>query len=215
MHSFGRFAGLAALAAPMVGVAFSSTAQAAYVMYVYEEGTTLKISGSGTLNVDGLEGYNYVGLPAILFSTVGAIHSGPTDMARTQYLTPGSSANMIITPAPAPYSSAFANGSANASPTTTSGDYIGIQGYHTASHYLYLPTSYVSGTPTSTESTYDNKSIASQFLVPGTYVWSWGSGQTADTFTLKIGEAPVPEPATLSAIGIAAAGLLIRRKRHA
>jgi hypothetical protein len=53
---------------------------------------------------------------------------------------------------------------------------------------------------------------------PGTYVWSWGTGERADTFrltVLPIGSPAVPEPSTWAMMALGFAGLgyaAIRRK---
>jgi hypothetical protein len=79
---------------------------------------------------------------------------------------------------------------------------------------LALPENYVSGSPLSDSSTYDNQNFASLDVTPGVYVWTWGSGATADSFTLDIGAAPaVPEPASLTLLGVALAGLGVARRR--
>ena len=74
------------------------------------------------------------------------------------------------------------------------GDPVGLQ-----ASLLFVPLDYVSGAQLSETSTYLNASLASLGMTPGTYVWSWGFEDHADTFTLDIGEAippPVPELST-------------------
>jgi hypothetical protein len=67
---------------------------------------------------------------------------------------------------------------------------------------------YVSGTLLDPSSaTWDNASFASLGLNEGTYVWNWGSGDTADTFTLEIGSVDIPEAPSL-AIMFAGLGLI-------
>jgi hypothetical protein len=52
---------------------------------------------------------------------------------------------------------------------------------------LIVPFDYVSGDPLSASSTYVGATIASLGMTPGEYVWTWGSGDTADSFTLNVG----------------------------
>jgi hypothetical protein len=47
-----------------------------------------------------------------------------------------------------------------------------------------VPRDYVSGAPLGTSTaTFANATFMSLGLTPGAYVWRWGSGPTADTFT--------------------------------
>jgi len=81
---------------------------------------------------------------------------------------------------------------------------------------LYLPNGYVSDTSVSNLTTFSGATFASLGVTPGTYVWTWGSGATTDSFTLQFGSAPtgVPEPASLALLSAGVVGLgLVRRKR--
>ena len=66
-----------------------------------------------------------------------------------------------------------------------------------------------SGDSLSGSATYAFETFASIGLTPGTYVWSWGSGGSADSLTLNI----VPEPTAvfLLATGLAALAWRLRR----
>jgi hypothetical protein len=48
-------------------------------------------------------------------------------------------------------------------------------------------------------------------VTPGTYVWTWGSGANADSFTLDIEATAVPEPSGLLLFGGGLAALLLWR----
>lgn len=62
-------------------------------------------------------------------------------------------------------------------------------------------------------SPYDNQVFESLGATPRTYVWTWGSGPTADSFPLDIG---VPEPSgiLLLALPLGVVGRLTQRRRR-
>ena len=60
--------------------------------------------------------------------------------------------------------------------------------------------------------TWDGSTIASLGLIPGVYTWTWGSGATADSFTMTI-SASVPEPGTWLLLGCESLGLTALRGR--
>ena len=93
-----------------------------------------------------------------------------------------------------------------------SGDRVGID---QDSGELFAPAGYVSGSSLSSSDTWDSRNFASLGVTPGTYVWTWGSGADADSFTLQIGATAVPEPAslTLLAMGLAGLGMVLRTRR--
>jgi hypothetical protein len=80
---------------------------------------------------------------------------------------------------------------------------------------LDVPRGYVSGSPLMDTSTYDDATFASLGVTPGTFVWTWGSGANAGSFTLHAGAAAVPEPATLGlmVLGLLGAGFAGRKRR--
>jgi hypothetical protein len=87
--------------------------------------------------------------------------------------------------------------------------FVGVAGL---SGSIYVPRNYVSGRPLMSTLTWDNATFASLGVTPGTYVWTWGSGANAGSFTLRVA---VPEPAKLGLItfGLLGAGFA-RRKRQ-
>jgi len=80
--------------------------------------------------------------------------------------------------------------------------------------YVLVPQGYVSGDALSDSMTFTGSTFADLGVTPGTYVWTWGTGHDADSFTLQIGPTSVPEPASLALLSAGLVGLgLIRRKR--
>jgi hypothetical protein len=80
-------------------------------------------------------------------------------------------------------------------------------------HIVDVPAGYISGTPLSDNSLYSG-SFASLGLVQGTYTWTWGTGMDADSFTLQIGPASVPDAgSTLPLLGFASLGLVALRRK--
>ena len=83
--------------------------------------------------------------------------------------------------------------------------------------FLQVPDGYVSGTALSSSATFNNVTLVTLFVTPGTYVWKWGDGADQN-FTLQIGSVGVPPPvpdggSTVSLLGCALLGLAALRRK--
>lgn len=176
------------------------SAQAAYTVTLLQQGPDVLATGSGSINLTGLF---FVG-------------SGTGDKAGVS----GGLGIIVVGPVPfqpadgyAGYAGPVAFGSLGLlTASSGSGNRVGID---QDSGELFVPASYVSGSTLSSSATWDNKTFASLGVTPGTYVWSWGSGANADNFTLHIGAAAVPEPASLTvlAMGLVGLGMVLPKRR--
>ena len=97
-------------------------------------------------------------------------------------------------------------------PNAASGDDVGIAVFQ---GLLGVPGGYVSNTALSDSMTFNNESLASMGLTPGTYVWTWGDGGANERFTLIIGRGQgVPDGGTtISLLGCALLGLAALRRK--
>ena len=180
----------------------AAAAQAAYTVTLAQVGSNVVATGNGTLDLTGLEFGGHTPSEAGIFPSTGAIPTGPAGLgligdvyARVTGPTSfGSGASRV------PIAAAETLSASKALPAS-----------------FTAPEGYVSGNPLSDMSTYDNQTFASLGVTPGTYVWMWGSGATADTFTLQIDPvAAVPEPASLTLFGFGFTALaFLRRRRRA
>jgi PEP-CTERM motif len=178
-----KWAGAAALGLAAVG----GPAEASVVIDVSEVGGNVVTTGSGTIDLAGLSFFEFA----------------PPGQAR---MVPAL-ADMIVGSAPDSQTYTGATGPASfgtgglAYASSASGDIIAVE-----AGIIEVPFGYVSGTALSGAATYDGQTFASLGLTPGTYVYAWGSGPTADSLTVKIA---IPEPATRAMIllGFAALGV--------
>jgi hypothetical protein len=158
---------------------FSVQPAQAYTVTLQQVGANVVATGSGAINLTGLTG---VGLfspgSADLGANVGYIQtgvhgpldgyqgfSGPTSFGSGGFFT----ANLY------------------------SGNCVDIWGepFTYGAPTLWVPTGYTSGGLLSDSMTFTGATFASLGLTPGTYVWTWGTGDLPNqNFTLEIGNVP-------------------------
>jgi hypothetical protein len=195
---------VASVLASALGLLAAPDARAAFVATMVESGPNVVVTGSGTIDLAGF--HNPYSMTGLLLSGIipsgGDILIGPTGYVSTDNYTPYSGP------------SSFGSGGFTVASSGT-GDRVGV---YTGIGDIIVPSGYVSGSHLSSSATYDDATFASLGVTPGTYVWTWGAGNTLDSFTLDItAEAPVPtpEPPSLALFGAAIAALGWRRRRKA
>lgn len=166
-------------------------AHADYIVTLDQQGNNVIATGSGTLDLAGLE---------LTCSSGCSTNAGINAMVGT--ISTGSSAGGPGNAVPSRFYSGFTGPASFGSggptfPGSGSGDTVAIDGTF---EILSVPLDYVSGGALSDNSTYDNQTLGSLGVTPGTYEWTWGKGATADSFTLNI--VPVPEPSGLALLGL-------------
>lgn len=196
-----RIASAAALgaAAVMGSGLYVQPAQAGYVVTLAQEGSNVVATGSGTIDLadlifvgsgNGDEAGVSGGLGIIV---VGPVNFQPSD-GYGGFAGPTSFGGLGLITA-----------------SSGSGDRVGID---QDSGELFVPAGYVSGSTLSSSATWDNKTFSSLGVTPGTYVWNWGSGASADSFTLHVGAAVVPEAPGLALLVLPVGLLMVFSGRH-
>jgi len=171
----------------------------AYTVTLQQVGANVVATGSGPINLTGLT----------LTDTGG--FAGPAIGAAEGIIATGQANNLDgysgFTGPPSFGSGGFflAN--------TSSGDIVGISNIIGE---IFVPTGYLSGNPLSDSMTFDNATIHSLGLTPGTYTWTWGTGTGLGNqfFTLVIGPNTVPDGgSTVSLLGFGLLGLAVLRRK--
>jgi hypothetical protein len=207
MKTVKRIARAAALGVAMlIGSSLcASPAQAAYIATLVQQGSNVVATGSGTLNLASLSiipgtfsteasilpiiGLLFIGVPFNEFISSYTGVTGPTS---------------------------FGNGNSDISANSGIGDIVGVdETTPFGMRVITVPAGYVSGSALFESSTWNNQTFSSLGVTPGTYVWTWGSGASADRFTLDIEAAAVPEPSSLLLFGVVLAALLLGRPSRA
>lgn len=182
----------------LVVAATASPARAAFVVTIQQVGSDVVATGSGTLDLAALTITGHGNAVAVLhssypdFITVGEPAEIPIDL----YGNLSGPTN-------------FGTGS-TLEPTAGTGDTVGVDD----TSDLVVPAGYTSQDSLSDTSTYTDSTLASLGITPGTYTWTWGSGDTADTFTLEAGTVPEPTSASLLAMSSLALLRRIRGRRN-
>ena len=171
------------------------SANATYTATLTEVGSNVVGTGSGSLDLFGFGGplpsaggglmtpslgVLLLGAPALEDDYLG-IFSGPTNFGSGDF--------------------------ASADIVGDAGPLVGIRG----DSFLFVFQGYNSGAPlAASTNTWSNKTFASLGVTPGTYVWNWGTGMHADSYTLQIGPTNgVPETGSTIWLMLGAVGTLI------
>ena len=181
-------------------IAAAGPARASYIVTFTQAGADVVASGGDTIDTNGLTLDETGGDSPQVGPSVSAEATGAAGTVNAYQAVSGPS-------------SFGPGGLTNA--TSGAGDLVGIDVSLGVRGFLYAPTGYVSGASLSDTATYASQTFASLGLTPGSYVYSFGSGANADTFTINVG-APVsaPEPASLAVFAGGVAGLLAQRRRR-
>jgi hypothetical protein len=182
------------------GLSVSPAWAAGYTLTLQQVGPDVVASGSGELDLTGLMVSAFSPFTAEMQPNGGIIVTGPTLALNLREY------GGISGP------TSFGSGN-NTVASSGSGVPVAING---VSGFLAVPPGYVSGGALSDTATYSGQTFASLGVTAGTYEWTWGGGTGDRNFTLEIGQAAVPEPATWTAGALLAFGLFshfVRRRR--
>lgn len=180
-------------------VVFTAPAQAAFVVTMTETPTGVGFVGSGTLNISSLTfGDDFASFPGgtsqggILFTGGIPLTSVPYDgylglMGPTNYGTGG-----------------------NFFASEATGSLVGVSAISSSIIILGVPDGYQSGAALTSTAFAVGQTFDSLGVTPGSFEWTWGSGATADSYSLNI----VPEPTSAAAI-LGLGGLALLRRRRA
>ena len=200
--------GAALVAAVAIGFGLCAPpAQAAYTITIEQVGSDVVATGSGSINFDALAVYGDELDTSLIAASGGAIIVGPTTPTDDTYysgvtgpITFGAGGEFLA--------------------DSGGGGIVGLGTFDEPSGgVVAVPQGYVSGAPLGTSTaTFTNATISGLGLTPGAYVWTWGDGATADSFTLDIAAvgvaAAAPEPATWAMMVLGLAGLALLRTRR-
>jgi hypothetical protein len=173
-------------------------ARASVILTATEVGSDVVFQGGGTIDLTDLtfyfDSFSSAGIrPNFVVVLLGSLPNAPIDyyqgIAGPAHIGPGIGAGVSF-------------------PTSGSGNRIGV-----SSNILILPDGYMSGNPLSATDTFAGQSFASLGLTPGTYLWTWGSGGSADSLTIQIGAVPEPSSIVILGTAIVVTAAAKRRKR--
>ncbi|MEE3331370.1 MAG: PEP-CTERM sorting domain-containing protein [Myxococcota bacterium] len=195
---------LKALAA-VFALAIATTAvpaRAAFIMDVVEVGSDIVITGSGTIDLT-LWSFDcpfcHIGAGGAIGTLSGgndiiavSVGAGPNGTPLDGYVLDSPKLSGPTSAGPLLNPTAGTSGSGDIIIWNFDGFFAdGLLG-STEQGMLLLPDGYSSGASLFGSATIAGASLASLGVTPGSFVWSWGSGSTADSITLNI----VPEPST-------------------
>ena len=166
-------------------------AAGAVIITITEQGPNVVLAGTGSLNTTSLIQVGIGGsASAEIYPDIGHFIVGS-----------GSALLYDLVSGPA----AIGPGSTYYSADLSSGSAMGI-----SIGSLVVPSGYVSGSALASNATFIGHSLASLGIAEGAYVWTWGSGATADSLTLNV----IPETSTTMLACLGMGGLILKRNRN-
>jgi len=172
----------------------SPAAHAGYIVTLNQVGPNVVATGSGAIDLTGLSFFESGSFPGLIAADTGTIITGPGPNGA---ILPANFFQGVSGP------TSFGSGGLRDA-DSGSGDYVGIGGSRGSGSVL-VPQGYVSGTVLSDSMTFNNDTFSTLGVIPGTYVWTWGTGVNQN-FTLQIGAVP-DAGSTLGLLLVAASGL--------
>jgi hypothetical protein len=172
----------------------SQPAQAGYMVTLQQVGSNVVATGIGPIDLTGLSSQGSGIDSARMVPMAPTILTGPT----------GSDSEDFYTGLTGPTS--FGSG-ADTNASSGSGNFVGIS-IAPPGFGLTVPHGYVSGSPLSDSSTYNNATFSSLGVTPGIYEWTWGTGANQN-FTLDAVAPAVPDSgSTLGLLSLSVVALL-------
>ena len=180
-------------------LAWTVTSQAEVVVTADQVGNNVVFTGGGTINLDELTSLT----PQ---STAPGVQPNGPAWGVGSLVNPDIEVFFVTNVGSVSGPSSFGPGSTRIDADLGSGDVFGIgtQGPFTA---IALPLGYSSGDPLNGTATYENTTLAGLGMELGTYTWFWDTGGNGDSITLNV----IPEPASLTLLGLSSLALLRRR----
>jgi hypothetical protein len=177
--------------------ALSTPARAELVIDINQQGSNVVATGFGTVDTSDLTPVATGAGTASVFGNSGTvvINSG----------------NFVAYTVSGPTSFGSVGG---ADASSSSGSVFGLFGFF---QQMILPTGYISDSFISGTEQFNNTTIAGLELTPGTYTYTFGTGQDADSVVVNIGNvSAVPEPSTwaMLILGFMGIGFMAYRRKN-
>jgi hypothetical protein len=192
-------------AVPIMLLALEPGANAAFILDITQSGPDVLGTGSGTLDLVSLS----AGGPGVGgFEIWGTYPEGGSAIGLGPY--PAMTVGYFFGSALPGATMTFGVGGLM-SESSGNGDQVDIV---PALGMICVPFGYTSGAVLSDTSTWSGETIAALGLIPGTYTYNWGTGSTADSFTINISAAGTPEPSSFWSFALVASALFFRGLRR-
>ena len=171
-------------------------ARAGYIVTVQEVGANVVATGTGAIDLTGLTPRFTAVLSPLIWPSLPGIITG----------APGTGEEWMGTISGQPN---FGSGGI----TSADSGFGQLAGIATSPSLdvIFVPFGYGNDTLLSDSATYNNATFATLGVTPGTYEWTWGTGENQN-FTLQIGSVP-DVGSTLPLLGFASLGLVALRRK--